>query len=573
MGLHKLKALKARDEEADIGIGTLIIFIAIVLVAAIAASLILYAAALLQEQAERTVDDAVSEVSGGLCVVNVAGDRNPDGLSSSIVSGYMPFTDDQAPMGGILWEVAASPDGTSPLRMTINWTSANDYGSGLYEEVIYRTSVYDPTNPAPFNEQIARNRLLTLEQLNPSMELVRLDSGFGPTRQYVDYTVRDDNPTSYAYAIVGVDRAGNMLLYSPIDSSASTSGPSHDEDLTPPSGGSMTSTAIPDDYSVALFWVPASDSGSGILSQSLYRTKEVLTTVSTTVVEGRTTVMVPVTATLLGAFNSTTSSHVDAPPESGTYTYFVVALDRAGNEAFIGTLTYVADQVDSNPPANAGSVAASQAPQSILISWSEARDSETSISGYKIFRSTSMSAVDTVEELMSAAPLADLGADVRNYSDYSGIKGTLYYYAVVAVDAAGNYAQPSLPSNTIQMIEIKVKTVPGSKPILFTSLMIEITDYETDVTLYFNSALLGPLGADATRFSVEILRDPDRAFEDTFSLYGGALVKIFIDAGEAGLNLHADSSFSMKFIPTIGQPTLEECRVPYLGTYRYVILV
>lgn len=573
MGLQKVKVLRARDEEADIGIGTLIIFIAIVLVAAIAASLILYAAALLQEQAERTADDAVSEVSGGLSVVNVAGDRNPDGMGSTVVSGYMPFTDDQAPIGGVLWNVSESNDGVSPLRITLNWTSATDYGSGLSEEIVYRTAVYDPTNPAVFNEQIARNRMLTLDQLNPSMELVRLTSGFGPTRQYVDYTVRDDNSTSYAYAIVGVDRAGNMVLYTPVDSSASTDGLAHDEDQTPPAGGSMTSTAKPDDYSVALFWVPASDSGSGVLEQSLYRTEESVSSVTTTIVDGRVTATVPPTATLLEVFNSTTSSYVDSPSENGTYTYFVVVRDRAGNEAFIGTLTHTADTVDSNPPTNAGSISVSQAPQCLLVSWTAASDSETSVSGYNIYRSTSLSAIDTVEELMMTTPLAELGAEARNYSDYSGVKGTLYYYAVVAVDDAGNFAQPSLPSNTIQMIEIKVKTVPGSRPIQFTSLMIEITDFETDVTLYFNTALLGPLGADATRFSVEILRDPDRTFEDTFSLYDGALVKIFIDAGEAGLNLHADSSFSMKFIPSIGQPTLEECRIPYLGTYRYVILV
>ncbi|HIH00559.1 TPA: flagellin, partial [Thermoplasmata archaeon] len=90
MGLKKLKTGIRNDEEADIGIGTLIIFIAIVLVSAIAASLMLYAAALLQQQAQKTVDDAVSEVSGGISVVNIAGDRNPDGEDTSIVSGYMP---------------------------------------------------------------------------------------------------------------------------------------------------------------------------------------------------------------------------------------------------------------------------------------------------------------------------------------------------------------------------------------------------------------------------------------------------------------------------------------------------
>lgn len=573
MGLQKFRKLRAHDEEADIGIGTLIIFIAIVLVAAIAASLILYAAALLQEQAERTADDAVSEVAGGLTVINIAGDRNPDGEASTIVSGYMPVTDTQAPIGGILWNVTASTDGTSVLHVTLNWTPANDFGSGLYEEIVYRTSVYDPTNPAAFNEQIARNRLLTLDQLNPSMELVRLSAASGSSVQYSDYTVRDDNSTSYAYAIVGVDAAGNMMLYTAVDSSTSTNDAAHDEDLTPPSGGSMTTTARPDEYSMALFWVPATDAGSGLDSQQLYRTEESVSSLPVTIDDGRTVVTVPVTATLLEEFNSTTSSHVDSPSEIGVYTYFIVVRDNSGNEEFVGTLTYDAQIVDSSPPENAGAVSVRQAPQSLAISWTEATDVQTSVTSYLIFRGTSMGALDTVEELMTMEPLVELDSSARNYSDYSGKTGTLYYYAVVAVDSAGNYAQSSMPSNTIQMIEIKVKTVPGSRPVQFTSLMIEITDGMTDVTLSFNSGQLGAAGADATRFSAEILRDPDNTFATTFSLYDSALVKIFIDAGEAGLNLHADSSFSLKFIPAIGQPTLEECRIPYLGTYRYVILV
>ncbi len=573
MGIRKIRQLKAQDEEADVGIGTLIIFIAIVLVAAIAASLILYAAALLQEQAERTADDAVSEVAGGLTVVNIAGDRNPDGEASTIVSGYMPVTDNQAPIGGILWNVTASADGTSVLGVALNWTPANDFGSGLYEEIVYRTSVYDPTNPAVFNEQIARNRLLTLDQLNPFMELVRISAGSGSTVQYIDYTVRDDNSTSYAYAIVGVDRAGNIVLYTAIDSSTSTDDSSQDEDLAPPAGGSMTSTARPDEYSVALFWVPASDAASGIDIQRLYRTEGSVSSLPVTIQDGRTVVTVPVTSTLLEELNSTTSSHVDAPSEIGVYSYFIVVRDNAGNEAFIGTLSYDALTVDASPPENAGSVSVRQAPQSMNVSWTEATDAQTSVSSYLIFRSTSIGALDTIEELMTMAPLADLGSSARNYSDYSGTTGTLYYYAVVAVDSAGNYAQSSMPSNTIQIIEIKVKTVPGSRPVQFTTMMIEITDGMTDVTLNFNSGQLGVSGATATMFSVEILRDSDNTFATTFSLYDSALVKVFIDAGEIGLNLHADSSFSLKFIPAIGQPTLEECRIPYLGTYRYVILV
>ena len=532
----------------------------------------LYAAALLQQQAQKTVDDAVSEVSGGISVVNIAGDRNPDGESTSIVSGYMPPRDDQAPSGGVLWSVSSSADGVSPLNVVLNWTSAVDYGSGLQEEIIYRTGVYDPTNPAAFNEQVARNRLLTLGQLNPTYELVRLEPNPGQAAQYIDYSVRDDNSTSYAYAIVGVDRAGNRALYSSADSSASTDDSTLDEDVVAPVGGSMTNTAAIDPYTLAVFWVPATDAGSGVLEQHLYRSENPIGAAATQTLNGRTVLVLP-NATLLSEFNSTVSSYVDAPSAPGDYYYFVVAEDRSGNQALLGSVTYTASSADTNPPTAARDVSARQGTQSVVLTWSAATDNETSIAKYLVFRSTAYSALDSVEELRSAVPIAELDSDTFTYADYSGATGYLYYYTVIGVDLAGNYAQPVTPSNTIQMIEIKVETVPGSKPILFTSLMIEITDGETDTTLSFNPNVFGPEGADASRYSVEILRDLNGVFATTFSLSDTGLVKIFIDAGEIGLNLHAQSAFSLKFIPSIGQPTLEECKIPYLGSYRYVTLV
>ena len=573
MGLGRLKVCVREDDEADIGIGTLIIFIAIVLVSAIAASLMLYAGALLQQQAQKTVDDSVSEVSGGISVVNIAGDRIPDGESPSIVSGYMPTADGQPPSGGILWNVTSSGDGVSPLSIVLNWTSATDYGSGLCEEILYRTSVYDPTNPAWFNEQIARNRLLTLDQLTSAYELTRFEAGDGLDRQYADYTVRDDNSTSYAYAVVGVDRAGNRVLYTTIDGSASTDDSTADEDLVAPSGGSMTNTAVVDNYTLAIFWVPATDSGSGVAQQVLYRCEGHPGAMTSQVAEGRTVLDVPGTATTIACFNATTSSYVDAPPAAGSYTYFVVVSDRSGNEVLLGTLGHTAATADVIAPSSAQDICVRQGIQSVAITWSEGSDGETTISSYMVFRGTSYSELDSVEELMASTPLAVLDNDLRAYDDYSGVSGHMYYYTVVAVDGAGNYAEPVTPTNTIQMIEIKVKTVPGSKPILFTSLMIEITDGETDATLSFNPSSWGPEGADANLYSVEILRDVDGVFESTYSLSDGGLLKVFVDAGEIGLNLHAESSFSMKFIPTIGQPTLEECDVPYLGTYRYVTLI
>ena len=64
-----------RNETADIGIGTMIIFIAIILVAAVAAIVLIYSAGELQQKATRTANEAPSKVTTNIFVESVFGDR------------------------------------------------------------------------------------------------------------------------------------------------------------------------------------------------------------------------------------------------------------------------------------------------------------------------------------------------------------------------------------------------------------------------------------------------------------------------------------------------------------------
>jgi flagellin FlaB len=67
-----------KKNNATIGIGTLIVFIALVLVAAIASAVILKTAYSLKDAAERTGQAATSEVSAGIKILDIVGDRgNP----------------------------------------------------------------------------------------------------------------------------------------------------------------------------------------------------------------------------------------------------------------------------------------------------------------------------------------------------------------------------------------------------------------------------------------------------------------------------------------------------------------
>ena len=76
--LRRLRSLK-KDIRAGLGIGTLIIFIALVLVAAISAAVIIRTAYLFRDRAQSTATQALNEAGGPFNVRSVVGDRDFDG--------------------------------------------------------------------------------------------------------------------------------------------------------------------------------------------------------------------------------------------------------------------------------------------------------------------------------------------------------------------------------------------------------------------------------------------------------------------------------------------------------------
>src|ERR1043165_6118399 len=73
--MPKTKRGKMND-RGEIGIGTMIVFIATVLVAAIAAGVLIDVSGKLQERSSRTGKEATEQVSSNMAVASIVGERN-----------------------------------------------------------------------------------------------------------------------------------------------------------------------------------------------------------------------------------------------------------------------------------------------------------------------------------------------------------------------------------------------------------------------------------------------------------------------------------------------------------------
>ncbi len=130
----------------------------------------------------------------------------------------------------------------------------------------------------------------------------------------------------------------------------------------------------------------------------------------------------------------------------------------------------------------------------------------------------------------------------------------------------------------LSTIEIKVGLLAGSPAIDMKSVLIEITDGTTDVTLNFTADTVRVLGnntitGNGTEYTAVLLRDmPPQNWNTQYVMTQGDVVKLVINATAVGLNLTPQSQVTLQIIPKHGVPTYAAFMVPATLTTKYVDL-
>ncbi len=211
--------------------------------------------------------------------------------------------------------------------------------------------------------------------------------------------------TTYYYRVCAYNAAGDSA-----NSNTASATTQAGADTTPPSAPSGLSATAVSSTQINLGWTASSDN-VGVAGYRVYRG-----------------------GTLVGSTAGTSYSDTGLSP-STTYTYYVRALDAAGNiSAASNTASATTAGVAPTAPSALSAVAVSSS--QINLTW---KDNSTNETGFKIERSLSTSS--------GFVQIATVSANRTSYTNAGLASGTVYYYRVRAYNGSGNSSYSNTASD------------------------------------------------------------------------------------------------------------------------------
>lgn len=143
-----MRRMRKKDEIGAIGIGTLIVFIALILVAAIAAAVIIGTAEDLEERSEQAGQDAEDLVSGKVIITLAEGSLDASGDIDSVDLYLDLYGSSGIDMRDVVLHVVATSSSGGAVSQDLTYNPAGAATATMYgtTEVSDPLSTYDPAN-------------------------------------------------------------------------------------------------------------------------------------------------------------------------------------------------------------------------------------------------------------------------------------------------------------------------------------------------------------------------------------------------------------------------------------------
>ncbi len=375
--------------------------------------------------------------------VDVAGNENPNVTSV----GPVQSLDNMAPAAPTDVAAADTPSDQGG-SITVTWTKSADDGAGANDVVGYDV----------------------LRSTTPGSGFAVIGSVAAGVESYTDDPTTDGQDYYYKVRAKNTVNSADSAEVGPVQSL---------DNLAPAAPTNVSAADTPNDQggSITVTWTKSADDGAGgndVVGYDVLR--------STTPGSG---------FAVIGSVAAGVESYTDDPTTDGQDYYYVVRAKNSVNSADSAEVGPV-QSVDNIAPAALTDVSAADTPNddggSIDLDWS-AYSAPPDADHYNIYRATS-SFTD-----VSAATLIQTitGAATQTYSDNTTTDGVDYYYAVTAVDVAGNEDSTVSPTGPVQSVNNL------SPPAVTTLVAQDVADDEGGSVSLDWSGYAAPADADEYR--------------------------------------------------------------------------